>query len=194
LIGWLWVALLCCVPPLAGAQGVQADNFQLTRTEEGVLLNVSLRFDLPVAVEDALLKGVPVVFSAQAETLRQRWYWSDKITARVQRSMRLSYQPLTRRWRLQTHHNTTTPEGTLTQTHESLASAMAAVRSIQRWKVADWSELEPDTRYVLDFRFRIDTHQLPRLFQLGIDNAGDWGLGFSKSMRWTHDGKMDNAR
>lgn len=191
--------LLCLLAllaqPLPGqAQPVQADNLQLQKTEEGLLLNTSLRFDLPVAVEDALLKGVPVVFSTQADVVKERWYWYNKVQTSVQRNMRLSYQPLTRRWRLQTYGSAGHADAALTQTHETLSSAMAAVRSVQRWKIADWSELESDTRYTLEFRFRLDTHQLPRLFQIGASNAGDWNLSFSRSLRWIHDGRLDGPK
>ena len=34
--------------------------------------------EIPSAVEDALLKGIPMVFLAEADILRERWYWYDK--------------------------------------------------------------------------------------------------------------------
>jgi hypothetical protein len=42
-------------------------------------------FDLPPAVDDALQKGIPMFFVAEATLLRDRWYWYDK-QGRRQRS------------------------------------------------------------------------------------------------------------
>ena len=39
-------------------------------------------------------------FVAEGDILRERWYWYDKRIVSVQRHIRLAYQPLTRRWRL----------------------------------------------------------------------------------------------
>ena len=37
------------------------------------------------AVEEALVKGIPMYFLAEADVVRHRWYWSDKAVASVQR-------------------------------------------------------------------------------------------------------------
>jgi Domain of unknown function (DUF4390) len=178
----------------AWAQGISNESLRLQKTDEGLFVNATLRFDLPPAVEEALTKGVPIVFSAQAEVMKERWYWYDKVLTTAQRHMRLSYQPLTRRWRLQTYTPAGGTDAGLSQMHDSLSSALAAIKSIQRLKVADWTDLETDARYTLNFRFKLDTHQLPRLFQIGAANAPDWNMAYNYSLRWVHDGKIDGAR
>ena len=59
--------------------------------------------------------------------------------------MRLSYQPLTRRWRLQV---SPTPIGNsglaLGQNFDTREEALAAVQRISRWKIADAAEVDPD--------------------------------------------------
>ena len=81
-------------------------NMQLDRSEEGVFLSATVKFELPTLVEDALLKGIPLFFVAETEILRNRWYWYDEKVATSARHARLAYQPLTRRWRL---HQSPTP-------------------------------------------------------------------------------------
>jgi hypothetical protein len=83
-----------------------------TSRGEGTLdLEFAVRLSLPRAVEDALHRGVPVYFVAEAQLLRNRWYWRDERVARVQRTWRVAYQPLTGNWRVGL--------GGLNQTHAS---------------------------------------------------------------------------
>ena len=36
------------------------------------------------------------------------------------------------------------------------------------------SDLEPDAKYSVDFRFRLDVSQLPRPFQIGAVGQAEW--------------------
>ena len=174
---------------LAAAGSVRADpaevtHLRLERTEDGVLLSASVRFDLPPAIEDALLKGLPMFFVAEAVLLRDRWYWYDKQVAGGSRHMRLSYQPLTRRWRLQVSSAPIGNSGlSLGQMFETQEEALAAVQYISRWKIAELSDLEPDARYSVDFRFRLDVSQLPRPFQIGAVGQADWNISAARNQR-----------
>ena len=86
----------------ARAESVELSTFSVARSEEGVLLSFSANFELPRSVEDALIRGVPLYFEAEAKLLQSRWYWRDKRVAHATRSWRLTYQPLTRMYRVST--------------------------------------------------------------------------------------------
>jgi hypothetical protein len=177
---------LLAVAPLVHAQPNAAEIAQLTveRGEEGVLLSATVNFELPPVIEDALAKGIPMFFVAEAVVFRDRWYWYDKQVDSVARHMRLSYQPLTRRWRLVV---SPTPVGNsglaLGQTFDTREEAMAAVQRISHWKIADLSQLDPDSRYNVDFRFRLDVSQLPRPFQIGAVGQADWSISAVRNQR-----------
>ncbi len=48
-------------------------------------------------------KGIPMFFVMEAQVRRDRWYLvATRVVAEATRYLRLSYQPLTRRWRLST--------------------------------------------------------------------------------------------
>ena len=47
---------------------------------------------------------------------------------------------------------------------------------VSRWRIADASEVEPDVRHNVDFRFRLDLSQLPRPFQIGVAGQKDWAI------------------
>jgi hypothetical protein len=178
--GWGWLfaflMLLAGVAP-AWAQPVSAEVTQLTveRTDDAILLSAAVHFELPQVVDDALMKGIPMYFVAEASIFRDRWYWYDKRVASKARHMRLAYQPLTRRWRLQVSPNPIGNSGmVLGQVFDSRDEALAAVQRISRWRIAEASEVDPDGTYNIDFRFQLDVSQLPRPFQIGAVGQSDW--------------------
>ena len=182
-LGYLLCALLVWGCPrfaMAQAAGAELSQLQIERAGDAVLLSATTRFDLPPVVEEALLKGIPMIFVAEAELARERWYWTNKKVARAERHMRLAFQPLTRRWRLNIASGPITVTGigmALTQNFDALPDALAAVQRISRWKIADASEVDLSQRHLLQFRFRLDVTQLPRPLQIGTLGDTDWDLG-----------------
>ena len=171
---------------LALAGMAEIEQLRVERQDGALLLQASLKLELGPAVEDALLKGVPVNFVAEAELLRDRWYWYDQKLAQVNRHYRLVYQPLTRQWRLQVASEPIAAGvagSSLAQTFESLQGALEAVRRQVGWKLLDATELEPDARQYLNYRFRLDISQLPRPFQIAAGNQSDWALSVSRTLR-----------
>ncbi|MES2999314.1 MAG: DUF4390 domain-containing protein [Pseudomonadota bacterium] len=161
-------------------------QLRVERTEEGVLLTASVRFELPPVIDDALAKGIPMFFVAEAVLYRDRWYWYDKQTSAAARYARLSYQPLTRRWRLVVSPSPIGNSGlALGQTFETREEALAAVQHISHWKIAEANEIDADARYNIDYRFRLDISQLPRPFQIGAVGHADWNIAASRNLRLT---------
>jgi hypothetical protein len=161
----------------ASAQVHMAEVTQLRaeRTDEGVLLSATVRFELPQVVDEALAKGIPMYFVAEAAIFRDRWYWTDKRVSFATRHMRLSYQPLTRRWRLQVSSAPIGNSGlVLGQMFDTREEALAAVQRISRWRIADAGDVDPDATHNVDFRFRLDVSQLPRPFQIGAVGQAEW--------------------
>ena len=177
-------------PAQAQAQTVQVEGLQLHKAEEGLQLSAALSFDLPPPVEEALRKGISIVFVSQADIIKERWYWTDKQVSSTKRSVRLSYQPLTSRWRIQVTAGGSTEVG-LVQSFDNLPSALAVIRRLHRQKIVDWQDLDLDTKYTIEFRFRLDTTQLPRPFQIGALQSPDWNLGATRTLRFVHDGKLE---
>jgi hypothetical protein len=152
-------------------------SLTLAVSDGNLLLSAHFDFALPAVVEDALNKGIPIYFVAQADLLRERWYWTKKTVASVQRRLRLAYHPLTRRWRLTLGDGdmTEATQGlTLSQNFDTLSEAMAAVRRISRWQIADAQDIDPNSKYVVTFSFDLDTSQLPRPLQIGTLGQSDW--------------------
>lgn len=182
LLAWLLWAL--AVPALAS---VELEQLRVERRDNELQVHAHLKLELGQAVEEALAKGVAVYFVAEAELMRDRWYWYDRKLAQVSRHYRLAYQPLTRLWRLQvaSEPNFASGVSSIAQTFDSLQSALDVVRRQSGWKLADAADLEPDARQYLVYRFRLDMSQLPRPLQIGASSQTDWNLSLSRQLRLT---------
>lgn len=158
----------------ARAQGIELTQLQLVRSEGALTLDYAARINLPRTVEEALERGVPVYFLAQAELKRHRWYWRDERVAAISRSWRVAYQPLTASWRVGL--------GGLNQSYPSLGDALASISRSAGWKLVELSQLESGDRYYLDFSYRLDTTQLPSPMQLGLGGQTVWAIGVERQL------------
>ena len=171
---------------LQALAGVELEQMRTERQESALLLHVNLRLELGQAVEEALTKGLAIHFVAEAELMRDRWYWYDRKVNQVSRHYRLAYQPLTRQWRLQVSSepiSSGAAASSLAQTFDSLQAALDVVRRQSGWKLADAADVEPDARQHVLYRFRLDISQLPRPFQITAGSQADWNLSLSRQLR-----------
>lgn len=173
---WGTGGLLLAGAPAARASAAELTAFDLTRDEDGVYLGYAVEFELGRAVDDALVKSVPLFFVAEAEIYRDRWYWRDARVARAVRTWRIVYQPLTSTYRV-------TTIGGLSQSYATRAEAIASISRASRWKVAETGQIEEGGRHYVEFQFRLDTSQLPRPMQIGIGGEPDWQLSVKRTLR-----------
>lgn len=158
----------------ATPEGVEVSNLSVARTDQGLTLDFAARIWPNRTVEDALQRGIPVYFIAEAVVYRPRWYWRDERVSRVSRSWRVSFQPLTSSWRV--------GSGGLSQTVGSQAEALALVSRFSGWKITDSGHLPVDQRFYVEFAYRLDTSQLPRPMQLSVGALNEWALEFERNL------------
>jgi hypothetical protein len=189
--GWVLGAWLL----LASAAWAQNSVAELTelrpeRREASLYLTAQLKLELAPAVEDALIKGLAVHFVAEADVMRDRWYWSDRKVGMASRYYRLAFQPLTRRWRLNVSNEPISSAGlagSISQSFESLPDALAVIRRQSGWKIAEIGDVSPDARQYINYRFWLDMSQLPRPFQIAAGNQTEWSLSVARQIRLTAD-------
>lgn len=191
--------MLACAGQMALA--TEVTQLKMERSDEAVYLSASVNFDLPPVVEDALLKGIPMFFVVEADIYRGRWYWYDKRITTATRTLRLAFQPLTRRWRLNVLSGAISVTGlraSFSQNYDSLPDAIASIQRISRWRIADAAEIEADARHNVEFRFRLDLSQLPRPFQIGVAGQKDWTIAVEENRQLVaepiRDASRDSAR
>lgn len=175
---WIGMLGLCCLLLVAQqvlAQGVELTTLQAKRRDSALTLDFAAQLILPRPVEEALHRGVPLYFVAEAQLYRSRWYWRDERVVKVARSWRLAYQPLTSTWRVSL--------GGLNQSHATLAEALTAVSRSTGWKLAEVSQLDADRSYYVEFSYRLDNSQLPSPMQINLGTQNAWAVGVEQTVR-----------
>jgi uncharacterized protein DUF4390 len=177
-----WLALLAALwltftpAPAAAADGIEVRSAALVPADDGYFLEATFEIALTSALEDALNKGVPLHFLVEFELTRPRWYWFNEKVANRQQGYRLSYNALTRQYRVAV--------GTLYQNFPTLAEALEFLMRVRLRDIAEPGTLKKDSTYGAALRMRLDTSQLPRPFQITAVGSRDWNIG-SEWYRWT---------
>lgn len=178
---------LALLPASPAVRAAELSQLKVERAEDGVYLSAVVEFELPAVVEDALMKGIAMFFVVETDIYQNRWYWTDRRVSSATRTIRLAFQPLTRRWRVNIVNgiinNSAGLRATLNQNYDTPAEALAAVQRLSRWRIADSTELDPDVVHKLEFSFRLDLSQLPRPFQIGVAGQKDWTIAVRDTER-----------
>jgi hypothetical protein len=171
----LWLAMGGAgIANAAQTSGIEVRKAALTAFEEGYILEAEFDIQLTPLLDDVLHKGVPLYFTLEFEVMRPRWYWTNEKIVSIQQQQRLSFNTLTRQYRV--------GAGALYQNFPTLAEALAFMNRVRRREDIDPNVLRKDTGYAAALRMRLDAAQLPKPFQL---NTGrDWFIG-SEWFRWT---------
>lgn len=168
-------ALWLYVPAAAHANEIQIEHALLEVTGEGPMISADFRFELPARLEDALHGGIPLYFVIECEVNRPRWYWFDERVLSQRMQYRLSFHALTRQYRLSS--------GALHQNFATLSEAIAVMRRLRGWIIAEPDQLRADTEYDAWLRIRLDTALLPKPFQVAAITNRELSLG-SAWRRW----------
>jgi hypothetical protein len=180
------LSLLMALPAPAQTPSAEVTELRLERSADTLYLDASVQFEISALVEDVLDKGVPLHFVVEAELIRERWYWFDRRLAQTSRYLRLAYQPLTRRWRLNSASVPITNAGfggSFSQNFDRLSDALDAVKRIGRLRLGDASDLGDENLHLVQFRFRLDTSQLPRPLQIGVVGQPDWSISADRRVK-----------
>lgn len=118
-------------------------------------------------VEQALTHGVPLYFTSEFTLIRHRWYWLNEVVVQDEQTVRLSYNALTRQYRIN--------YGTLFQNFSSLDDALQTLGHLV-FASFQASSLKPGIRYVASVRMYLDLTQLPKPLQINAIVNTDWGL------------------
>jgi hypothetical protein len=153
----------------AYAQGIDVRKAFVTVAEDSYTLEAQFDIALTHTLEEALNKGVPLYFRMEFEVIRPRWYWFNDRVAFLRQEYRLSYNALTRQYRLGTSN--------LHQNFGSLAEALEVMSRVRRRQETEPGTFRRDNTYMAALRLRLDTSQLPKPFQLNAVGSREWNVG-----------------
>jgi len=175
---WNVVLMLSCLfmANQAFAEGIKLIKTQVESADSNWVVNASFQIELPPELEDALKKGLTFHFVTEFNVSRGRWYWFDEKPIQAQKTMVLSYQPLTQQYRIS--------GGGLTLSSFTLSEALIQMGTIAGWQVAELSALDIGKPYQAEIRMRLDIARLPKPFQINALNAREWNLS-SERHRFT---------
>lgn len=177
LIVLLWCGL-CAATALYAAQppGIDVRRATIATGDDYYVLDSDLDVTLSAPLDDALHKGIPLYFMLEFELVRSRWYWFNDRTVSLQRQYRLSFNALTRQYRIGV--------GAFYQNFPTLADALEMMRRVRLREELEPGSLNKGTTYAAGLRLRLDTSQLPKPFNLNALGSREWNIG-SDWYRWT---------
>jgi hypothetical protein len=168
-LGAAWVAP-------AHADGIEVRKAALISAENGYVLEADFEVTLTHTLEEALNKGVPLHFILEFELTRPRWYWFNERLANARQQYRLSYNALTRQYRVGLR--------TLYQNFASLSEALEFMSRVRVRDIAETGAFSTGSSYRAALRLRLDASQLPRAFQVSAVGSREWSIS-SDWHRWT---------
>jgi hypothetical protein len=161
---WLFSVLLCLMVQHTIAHANDAEfkdiKVEWNADNEAWELSGDVQFELPRRLEEALHNGVSLYFVTEVELAKPRQFWFDEKASINQQYYRLSWHAITRQYGIAT--------GSLTQRFSSLSDALRFLKRIRRIKVADRTQVKLNETYQLSARFKLDSSQLPRPYQLNF--------------------------
>ena len=156
------------------AQGIEVISASFNAGDDYYVLEAQFDIALTHTLEEALNKGVSLYFLLEFELIRPRWYWFNERVIGFSQQHRLSYNALTRQYRLGI--------GNLHQSFSSLAEALEVMSRVSRRQDVEPGTIRRDN-YTAGIRMRLDTSQLPKPFQLNALGSREWYIG-SDWFRW----------
>ena len=173
---WIACLILALMPAIVLAQSANFTSAKLEATDDGYQLNADIDLQLTAGMQEAVRKGVPLYFIVEFQLTRGRWYWLDQGVISATRDRRVSYAPLTDQYRIAVSG--------ISQNVSSFEDVRRALSRIRSWTVAEKGQLKPGEKYEAALRFRLDTSQLPKPFQLNVITSKEWSLS-SEWYRWS---------
>lgn len=158
----------------ANAVGIAVDKAEMRQVDESYQPVADFAVTPNSVVEQALTHGVPLYFTSEFILIHPRWYWLNEVVAQDEQTIRLSYNALTRQYRIN--------YGSLFQNFGSLDDALH-ILGHQAFARIQALLLKPGTSYVASVRMHLDLTQLPKPLQINALVNTDWSLD-SDWYRW----------
>jgi hypothetical protein len=167
LLVWLFAAP-------AFAEGIDVNKAEMRVSEDGYQLAADFGINLNYTVQQALSLGIPLYFVGEFSLTRSRWYWLDEQVFQSEQSVKLSYNVLTRQYRIS--------RGALFQNFASLDEVLRMLAR-QNSVFIPAEAMKKEANYFAAVRLRLDTRQLPKLMQVNVLTSKDWNFD-SGWYRW----------
>ncbi|MEQ1741120.1 MAG: DUF4390 domain-containing protein [Candidatus Nitrotoga sp.] len=175
---WLGISVAC-------AEGISVRKTEARFSDGSYQFSADFDISLNFVVDQALTRGVPLYFISEFSLIRPRWYWMDEVIVKNEQTTKLSYNKLTRQYRI--------TRGSLFQNFSSLGDALRII-SHQSAAPIDAALFQKNDGYISSLlpqkgdyiaatRMRLDVTQLPKPLQVNALATQDWNFD-SNWYRW----------
>ena len=189
LVFFLILSSVFCSLSSAHADGIMVHRAEARFSDGSYQLSANFDISFNFVIDQALTRGVSLNFVAEFTLTRPRWYWLDEVIAHSEQTAKLSYNTLTRQYRI--------TRGSLYQNFSSLEDALriigrqsaepipASLLRSDSYYIQYLRELLPkdDSDYIAAARMRLDVSQLPKPLQVNALTTEGWNLD-SGWYRW----------
>jgi len=184
----LALAALCFQYSLANAEGITVNKAEVRQSDDGYHLVASYDIHLTFELQQALERGIPLYFVNEFIITQPRWYWFDEEVFKNEQTVKLSFNVLTRQYRIS--------RGALFQNFSGIDEALSIlsrqnsaaipagfIKQESGYVAGLIKKITPESSYIAEVRLRLDTTQLPKLLQVNAMTGNDWTLD-SNWYRW----------
>jgi hypothetical protein len=156
------------------ADGIDVKKAEIHLSEDGYQLSADFNVQLNSVVQQAVSLGVPLYFVGEFSLTRSSWYWLDEKVFQSENTVKLSYNVLTRQYRIS--------RGALFQNFSTLEDLMR-ILARQNSDYIPVELIKGHDNLIASIRLRLDTKQLPKLMQVNVLTSKDWDFD-SGWYRW----------
>lgn len=166
----LGLLLVACLLPadIVQAEGIGVTSAFIEPADESYQLSANFEVSFNQTIEDAINRGLSLPFIVEYEVTRPRWYWLDETVVKSSRSRQISYNALTRQYRLTI--------GSLFQNFERLEDVRQVLTFVRVIDLVERGQLRKGAAYDVAIRMRLDVSRLPKPFQVNALASRDWNL------------------
>jgi len=177
----------------ASAEGIVVGRTASELTDKGYQFSIRYKISLSPVVENALRHGVVLNFESSISITRSRAYWLDSEIIREQQVTKLSYNALTKQFRIARgaiFQGFTDLDGALRvlgqQTFQPISPELFNVTETYLQKIShgylgNW--LKNGVSHTVLVEMKLDTSQLPKPLQVNALAGNEWNLS-SEAYRW----------
>lgn len=168
-----WLLLFLLLPVYVMADGIVVSKAEIRMAETDYQLSAKFNINLSRALENALSYGVSLDFISEFSLKRKRWYWLDVVASKTISHSKLSYNTLTRQYRIK--------RGNLFQNFSNLDDALRVLGSQASNRIAAELLNQDDdaaeaSNFTANARMSLDVSQLPKPLQANVLTSEEWRL------------------
>jgi len=185
---WMALPAFFFLLSAAQAEGISVNKAEVRQGEDGYHLVASYEINLTFVVQQALERGIPLYFVGEFSLTRPRWYWLDEEVFQSEQTAKLSYNVLTRQYRISRgalFQNFVSFEDALNTLSRQSSTAIPSglIKQDSGYMAELIKKITPESSYIAEVRLHLDITQLPKLLQVNAMTGSDWTLD-SKWYRW----------